>query len=318
VFRVATEVLSLDGVSKRYGDVDALRRVDLSIRSGEAVGYLGPNGAGKSTTLKILAGLSRPTSGSARVVGRDPCRDRVAALRRLGALVETPGVPPYLTGTDLLEYVARIRGTPGGQVRAAARAGAEMVGVGEHLERPFGALSTGLSRRMMLAAALVGDPEVLLLDEPTLGLDPAARHDLRVTLRTLARKGLTVLLSTHLLDDVEEVCGRVVFLRAGSIVGDEPVRLEPDVDSARPGRTLRFEFGGDVDPATFSPIVGSTVSVRWDGPRHAIVRFDGGDDAQAALVAAVVRGGLPLLAASAPESDLARRYLQRVGREDAT
>lgn len=312
-----TELLSLAAVSKRYGDLDALRSVTLSIQSGEAVGYLGPNGAGKTTTLKLLAGLSRPSSGSVRVLGRDPYRDRVAALRRLGALVETPGAPSYVNGRDLLEYVARIRGTPAPEVRAAARAGAETMGVTEHLDRPFGALSTGLSRRMMLAAALVGDPEVLLLDEPTLGLDPAARHDLRETLRALSRKGLTLLFSTHLLDDVEEVCGRVVFLRDGSVVGDEPVRADAVARGASPGRTVRLEFRAGVDLAKLPLLLGSSMRVRPDGPRHAIVRFEGGDDTQAALVATVVRGGLPLLAVTLPDSDLARRYLQRVGREDA-
>jgi ABC-2 type transport system ATP-binding protein len=311
---VGSEVLALDAVSKRYGDVDALRSVTLSIGSGEAVGYLGPNGAGKTTTLKVLAGLSRPTSGQARVLGRDPYRDRVSALGRLGALVETPGVPPYLTGSDLLEYVARVRGAPGPEVRSAARRGAEAMGVADQLDRPFGALSTGLSRRMLLAAALVGEPEVLLLDEPTLGLDPAARQDLRQTLRSLSRGDLTLLLSTHLLDEVEEVCGRVVFLRGGSVVGDEPVRQDPDVTA---GRTLRLEFGADVDGARLASVLGSAVRVRATGSRQAIVRFEGGDEAQAALVAAVVRAGIPLLAVAPPESDLARRYLQRVGREDA-
>src|SRR5208282_308442 len=107
-----SDLLTVDGVWKRYGDHDALRDVRFSLRSGEAVGYLGPNGAGKTTTLKLLAGLSRPTRGSVRIEGLDPGGDRARALRHLGALVETPGVPPYLAGGDLLEYVARVKGVP--------------------------------------------------------------------------------------------------------------------------------------------------------------------------------------------------------------
>src|SRR5208282_926218 len=107
-------------------------------------------------------------------------------------------------------------------------------------------LSTGLARRVLLSSALVGDPEVLLLDEPTLGLDPAARHDLRQVLRTLSRKGLTILLSTHLLEDVQEVCGRVLFLRDGALIGDEAVDLEVDPGASGPSRVLRLRFGSDL------------------------------------------------------------------------
>ena len=314
---MSPDVLTVDAVWKRYGDHDALRDVRFSLRSGEAVGYLGPNGAGKTTTLKLLAGLSRPTRGAVRVQGVDPCRDRARALRRVGALVETPGVPPYLTGADLLEYVAGVKGVPAAERRVAARRGAEAMNVAEHLGRPFGSLSTGLARRMLLGAALVGDPEVLLLDEPTLGLDPAARHDLRDVLRTLSRGGLTLLLSTHLIEDVQEVCGRVLFLRNGVLVGDEPVNLDPDSRTGGPRRAVRLRFGSDVPAESVTRAVGPEFGVTYDGPRQATVRFSGGDAEQAALLAGVIRAGLPLVSASTPEPDLARRYLERVGREDA-
>ena len=313
-----SEVLTVDAVWKRYGERDALRDVRFSLRSGEAVGYLGPNGAGKTTTLKLLAGLSRPTRGSVRVHGLDPARDRAKALRRLGALVETPGIPPYLTGADLLEYVARVKGVPAAERRAAAVRAAEAMNVAPHLGRPFGSLSTGLARRMLLGATLVGDPEVLLLDEPTLGLDPVARHDLREVLRTLSRAGLTILLSTHLLEDVQEVCGRVLFLRNGMLVGDEPVNLEPDTGPGGSRQALRLRFSSDVTAESIARATGPEFAVTLDGPRDATVRFSGGDTEQAALLARVVRAGLPLVSASAPEPDLARRYLERVGREDAT
>ncbi|MGP8077700.1 MAG: ABC transporter ATP-binding protein [Thermoplasmata archaeon] len=312
-----SDIVTVDGVWKRYGDRDALRDVHFSLRSGEAVGYLGPNGAGKTTTLKLLAGLSRPTRGSVRVQGLDPDRDRTRALRRLGALVETPGVPPYLTGADLLEYVAGVKGVPSAERRAAARRGAEAMNVAEHLDRPFGSLSTGLARRMLLGAALVSDPEVLLLDEPTLGLDPAARNDLRGMLRTLSRRGLTLLLSTHLIEDVQEVCGRVLFLRNGVLVGDEPVHLEPDSGASGSRRVLRLRFGADVTAESVTRAVGPEIGITPDGPRQATVRFSGGDAEQGALLARVIRAGLPLVSASTPEPDLARRYLERVGREDA-
>ncbi|MGA8710119.1 MAG: ABC transporter ATP-binding protein [Thermoplasmata archaeon] len=315
---MSSDVLTVDGVWKRYGDHDALRDVRFSLRSGEAVGYLGPNGAGKTTTLKLLTGLSRPTRGSVRVHGLDPVRDRTRALRRLGALVETPGIPSYLTGADLLEYVARVKGVPAAERSAAVRHGAEAMKVSEHLGQPFGTLSTGLARRMLLGAALVGDPEILLLDEPTLGLDPAARHDLREALRDLSRRGLTLLLSTHLLEDVQEVCGRVLFLRNGVLVGDEPVNPEPDTSHDGARRALRLRFGSDVTAESVARAAGPDSGITLDGPRDLTVRFSGGDAEQTALLAAMIRAGLPLLSASTPEPDLARRYLERVGREDAT
>jgi ABC-2 type transport system ATP-binding protein len=314
---VSPDVLTVDAVWKRYGDHDVLRDVSFSLRKGEAVGYLGPNGAGKTTTLKLLAGISPPSRGSVRVEGLDPIRDRVRALRRLGALVETPGVPPYLTGADLLEYIARVKGVPAGEVRAASRRGAEATSVVEHLARPFGSLSTGLARRMLLGAALIGDPVVLLLDEPTLGLDPAARQDFRDLLRTLSRSGLTLLLSTHLIEDVQEICGRVLFLREGVLVGDEPVDLEPDTSIAGSRRSLRLGFGSDVTAPSVARAAGPGVSVTLDGPRQMTARFSGGDAEQAALLARMIREGLPLVNAATAEPDLARRYLERVGREDA-
>jgi ABC-type multidrug transport system ATPase subunit len=312
---VRSDVLNVDSVWKRYGGHDALRGVRFSLRSGEAVGYLGPNGAGKSTTLKLLAGLSRPTRGSVRVRGLDPFGDRTRALRRLGALVETPSIPPYLRGADLLEYVARVKGVPAGERRDAAHQAAEVMNVTEYVGRPFGSLSTGLARRMLLGAALVGDPEVLLLDEPTLGLDPAARHDLRSVLRSLSRNGLTLLLSTHLLEDVQEVCGRVLFLRNGALVGDEPVNLELATGGGSQ-RTLRVRFGTDITVESLRRAVGPEFAVTLDGPRSAVVRFSGGDTEQVSLLAALVRAGLPMVSASTPEPDLARRYLERVGREE--
>jgi ABC-2 type transport system ATP-binding protein len=314
---VPSDVLTVDSVWKRYGDHDALRGIHFVLRSGEAVGYLGPNGAGKTTTLKLLAGISLPTRGSVRVHGLDPGRDRAHALQRLGALVATPGVPPYLTGSDLLEYVARVKGVPGVERRSAAHRGAEAMGVADHLGRRFGSLSTGLARRMLLAAALVGEPDVLLLDEPTMGLDPAARQDLRNVLRTLSRNGLTLLLSTHLLEDVQEVCGRVLFLRNGVLVGDEPVSLEPDAGVGASRRTARLRFASDVSAEAVVRAAGTGFEVTPDGPRETSVRFSGGDTEQSALLAGVVRAGLPLLSAATPEPDLARRYLEKVGREDA-
>jgi ABC-2 type transport system ATP-binding protein len=314
---VPSEVVVADGLWKRYGDRDALRDVRFSLTAGQAVGYLGPNGAGKTTTLKILSGIARPSRGTVRLHGLDPVRERRRALRKVGALVETPGVPPYLTGEDLLDHVARIKGVANAERRAAIRRSAEEMGVADQLQRPFGSLSTGLARRMLLSSTLIDEPDVLLLDEPTLGLDPAARHDLRVVLRRLTHAGLTLLLSTHLLDDVQGVCDRVLFLRDGSLVGDEPVDLDSTGVAGAPRRALRLRFGSDLGDEVVRRALGPSIELLMAGPREGTIRFSGGDPEQAAVLAGLVRAGLPLVSASPPEPDLARRYLERVGREDA-
>jgi ABC-type multidrug transport system ATPase subunit len=313
---VSPEVLAVDSVWKRYDGRDVLRDVRFQLRSGESVGYLGPNGAGKSTTLKILAGITRPSRGSVRLMGLDPAKDGTRALRNVGALIETPGVPPYLHGAELLEYVARVKGVPPAERGASVRRAAASMGVADHLDRPIGSLSTGLVRRMLLAAALVHEPEILLLDEPTLGLDPAARADLRGLLRGLATQGVTLLLSTHLLDDVQEVCDRVLFLRGGALVGDETVTLKMPFGPAYGKRALKFEFGSEVEVGSLRQVLGPGAELTLDGPRRATVRFTGGDAEQGELLSRLIRAGLPVISAAAPESDLARRYLERVGREE--
>ena len=312
---VSPDVVVLDDVWKKYGGLDALRGVSFTLRSGESVGYLGPNGAGKSTTLKLLAGVSAPSKGSVRVLGFDPIRQKTAALRRLGALVETPGIPPYVRGSDLLDYIAEVKGTPRSERHAVAARAADATGVREHLDRPFGTLSTGLGRRLLLAGALIGDPEVLLLDEPTLGLDPAERRDLRDLLRRLAQQGRSLLLSTHLLEDVQDICTRVLFLRDGSLVGDEPVDLSGE-GSGR--RSVTVQFARSPAPEMLAQAAGPGTELERPDPLHATFRISGGDSEQAELVERLVRGGAPVVGVTLTEPDLARRYLERVGRQEAT
>ena len=218
-----------------------------------------------------------------------------------------------------MEYVARVKGVSPAERVGAARRAAEAMNVAECLDRPFGSLSTGSARRMLLGAALVGESRGLALGRA----DPRTRprrpeHDLRNLLRRLSRNGLTLLLSTHLLEDVQEVCGRVLFLRSGVLVGDELVNLESDRGPEGARRTVRLRFGSDVSEESVARAVGAGVGVTLEGPRQATVRISGGDAEQAGLLAGVVRAGLPLVSASTPEPDLARRYMERVGREDAT
>ena len=310
-------IITLDGVQKRYGTVEALASVSFGLHRNEAVGYLGPNGAGKTTTLRIISGLAHPDAGTVSVGGVDPAHDRRRALAHLGLLIETPGVLPYLTGEDMLGYMAEIKGVSrldrGRAVERVARA----LGVAEDLTHPLGSLSTGRLRRLQVAGALIGDPEVLLLDEPTLGLDPVARRDLRLLLRDLHRNGVSLFFSTHLLEDVEAVCDRVLFLRNGRVVGDEPV--DGRVGGEVGGRTIVLHVR-TLSPVTLESvgtILGPDVAVEQREAREVTLRFTGDEAAQSALIQRLVTGGIPIVSAESARNRLEERYLERVGREES-
>jgi ABC-2 type transport system ATP-binding protein len=310
-------VVTLRGVSKRYGESRALSGVSFSVAQGQGIGYLGPNGAGKTTTLRLMTGLTRADEGTVRVLGVDPAKDPVGALRNVGALIETPGLLPFLHGRDLLEHAAEVRGVPRVDRPTTVRRAAERMGVAEELDRALGGLSTGLSRRVLLAGTLVGDPRLLLLDEPTLGLDPAARHDLRATLATLRAEGRTLLLSTHLLEDVEATCDRVLFLREGRLMGDEPVRSTHGSGPSAAKNELMLRFRDPVDASRLRPLLRSGEEMTLESDNTYRFSLLTGDDRQVEFLGALVSLGFPLLEASPAGSDLEQRYLRAVGREDA-
>ena len=309
--------VELTHVTKRYGSQAALSDVSFTLREGEAVGYLGPNGAGKTTTLRLLAGLTRPVEGTVRVFGRAP-EQAGEALRDVGALVGTPALLPYVSPRDFLRYVADARGIRGPDLRRSIESAAAQMGVGPTLDRPCGGLSTGQSRRVLLASALLGAPRLLLLDEPTLGLDPAARLDVRRHLLDLRHQGHSILLSTHLLEDVSAICDRVLFLREGRLLADEPVRRPGPTGTNTTVRSLRLRFLVPTDLAQLRPLLRGTESVGTGGPRELYCALEDSDERQAELVAAIARAGLGLLCVEPVADDLDRRYLDVVGREEAT
>jgi ABC-2 type transport system ATP-binding protein len=204
-------------LTKRYGGHAAVNAVSLTVRRGEVYGFLGPNGAGKTTMLRMVLGLVRPTSGTATVLGLGP--GVPAANGRIGALVEGPGFYPYLSGRDNLRVLARYRGLAERHVRQAL---AEVDLTARAGDR-FRSYSLGMKQRLGVAAALLGDPELLILDEPTNGLDPAGVSDMRRLIADLAASGHTVLLSSHLLSEVQEVCDRVGVISRGRLITEATV-----------------------------------------------------------------------------------------------
>ncbi|MFA5943964.1 MAG: ABC transporter ATP-binding protein [Candidatus Thermoplasmatota archaeon] len=211
--------IRLKGVTKRYGKVTAVEGLDLEVRRGEVFGFLGPNGAGKTTTLRMLLDLIRPTAGQVEVLGLDPRRDGPRLRRRIGYLSGEPALYGNWTGQRHLDLVAGLRGgQPDTKVEELARR------LACRLDMPVQELSHGNRQKVALVAAMGTDPELLLLDEPTQGLDPLAREAVHDLVREARRRGITVFLSSHDLHEVQEVCDRVALIREGRLVAVAGIR----------------------------------------------------------------------------------------------
>ncbi len=211
-------LLRVEGLTKRFGDRLAVDGISFSLQPGELVGLLGPNGAGKTTTISMIAGLIRPTAGRIFLFGRPLEEDRTP-LRRVGLMPEVPSFYPYLNARQNLEVMARVYGADLGEIDGLLKT----VGLTEHAGRPFRTYSQGMRQMLSLANALLGDPELLLLDEPTNGLDPLGQQRVHQLLRDLVARGKTVLLSSHLLRDVQELCQRVLIIHRGKLIEDSPI-----------------------------------------------------------------------------------------------
>jgi ABC-2 type transport system ATP-binding protein len=203
------------GLVKRYGELVAVDGVDLTVGRGDVFGYLGPNGAGKTTSLRMLLGLIRPTEGPARLFGRDPIVDGARALDGVAGFVEGPRFYPYLSGRRNLRLLADLDG--GANVSRIDEV-LDVVELRDRAKDRVGGYSHGMRQRLGIAASLLRDPKLLLLDEPTTGLDPAGMRDMRELVKRLAGDGITILLSSHILAEVEELCNRVAIIRRGTII----------------------------------------------------------------------------------------------------
>jgi ABC-2 type transport system ATP-binding protein len=203
------------GLVKRYGELTAVDGVDLTVERGDVFGYLGPNGAGKTTSLRMLLGLIRPTEGTARLFGRDPIVDGARALDGVAGFVEGPRFYPYMSGRKNLRLLADL---DGGASTARIDEVLDVVELRDRAKDRVGGYSHGMRQRLGIAASLLRNPQLLLLDEPTTGLDPAGMRDMRELVKHLASDGITILLSSHILAEVEELCNRVAIIRRGSII----------------------------------------------------------------------------------------------------
>jgi ABC-2 type transport system ATP-binding protein len=284
--------IEVRGLVKKYGELTAVDQVDLTVEAGDVFGYLGPNGAGKTTSLRMMLGLIRPTAGTVRLFGRDP-QLSVKALEGVAGFVEAPSFYPYLNGRENLRLFASLDG--GG---AAARIEESLVTVGlaDRAKDRVGGYSHGMRQRLGIAAALLRKPRLLMLDEPATGLDPGGMRDMRDLIRELSASGMTVLLSSHLLTEVEELCNRVAIVRSGRIAYEGALA------------TLRAQAGEGYVLRTTENGVARRVAEAQPGIDEVTVEGDGSlrfnalrEDAVSALSLALTESGALIL-------ELSRRH----------
>ncbi|MEV0153888.1 ABC transporter ATP-binding protein [Micromonospora sp. NPDC050686] len=241
------------GLVKRFGDFTAVAGIDVEVRPGEAFGFLGPNGAGKSSTMRMIGCISPPTGGDLRILGMDPVRDGPAIRARLGVCPQVDSLDPELTVRENLTTYARYFGIPRRVARQRAADLLDFVQLGERADSKVDPLSGGMKRRLTIARALVNEPDIVLLDEPTTGLDPQARHLVWERLFRLKRQGVTLVLTTHYMDEAEQLCDRLVVMDGGRIVAEGAPRALIEQHSTREVVELRFAaesqeaFAGKLD-----------------------------------------------------------------------
>jgi ABC-2 type transport system ATP-binding protein len=229
-------MIEAQGLSKFYGEFAATLAVTFQVRQGEVVAFLGPNGAGKSTTMKLLTGYLAPSAGVARIAGHDMSTDRLAGSAKLGYLPENGPLYPDMTPRSLLGFFADARGLSSSYKRERIAAVVELCSLGSVIGKPIGKLSRGYRQRVGMAQVLLHEPDVLILDEPTAGLDPNQIHEVRETIRKLG-ESKTILLSTHILQEVEAMANRVLFINEGRLVYDGTIK-----DLTKDGKPLDQRF----------------------------------------------------------------------------
>jgi ABC-2 type transport system ATP-binding protein len=290
-------VIEVQHLTKRYGPVTAVDDISFTVERGEILGFLGPNGAGKTTTMRVLTGYMPPTEGKAVVAGYDVMEQPIEAKRRTGYLPETPPLYPEMTVREYLAFVAKIKGVPRGERKARVDDMMRKTHVHDMANRHCGKLSKGYRQRVGLAQALMHNPDVLILDEPTAGLDPKQIIETRQLIRGLAGDH-TIILSTHILPEVSQTCQRVVIINRGKVVAvDTPDNLTSRLRGSET-MYLQVDAGGTDAAAVLERVSGVTRVAATDTKQQVVgyeVDSEPGRDVRRELAAAVVSRGWGLL-----------------------
>jgi ABC-2 type transport system ATP-binding protein len=307
---VDAPAIELRGLTKQFGETLALDHVDLVVRPGVVFGFLGRNGAGKTTALRILSGLARPTSGTARVIGHDVATARDAVRARIGFLPDVPGFYPWMTAREYLEFAGRLFGLESPVLDARADALLEMAGLAEVTTR-VGGYSRGMKQRLGIAQALINAPSLLMLDEPTSALDPIGRREVLEMVASL-RGRTTVFFSTHILADVERVCDDVAILERGRVVASAGIG---ELTARAAANRLIVELEGDGAAAAVARIIAGRAWVRSIETEEGVLRIAVSDlpAAQREIPAAIATAGVALRRFEIGETSLEQVFVEIVG-----
>jgi ABC-2 type transport system ATP-binding protein len=306
-------MIQVERLSKRYGTVKAVDRISFTVNRGEIVGLLGRNGAGKTTTMRMLTTFLQPTSGRAALAGHDVLDEPLEVRRKVGYLPENVPLYTEMRVREYLEFRARLKDVPRSRRRAAIDHVIGRCHLGEVERRILGHLSKGFRQRVGLAEALVHDPEILILDEPTVGLDPIQIREVRALIRELGDRH-TILLSTHIMSEVEAVCGRVIIIEQGHIaLDDQLVHLQTDSAIVLEARGPADAIRGALETAT------EVERVRLTGQDGDFAAFEvhtrQGNDLREALATRLVNNGWPLRQLDLRRTTLEDRFVQAVAQE---
>jgi len=314
---MSENVIEAKRLTKRYGTATAVNGVTFNVAAGEIFGLLGPNGAGKTTTILMLLGLSDISDGTARVFGHDPARDPLAVKRRVGYLPDSVGFYDQLTAADNLHYTARLIGIPAAERQDRILAALDRVGLKDVAEKRVGTFSRGMRQRLGLAEIVMKDARVAILDEPTNGLDPQASIELLELIRSLKAHGVSILLSSHLLERVQSVCDRVALFNAGQIalMGTVP-ELGRQVLGG--GYTVEVEADGGVDVTRRLQALAGVRNAVESGPGHWRLTCERDLRAEAATEVVAAGGRLKQLSLDQPSlENIYTRYFQSARQEEA-
>jgi ABC-2 type transport system ATP-binding protein len=304
-------MLQLDGLVRCFDDVRAVDHVSFRADRGTVLGFIGPNGAGKTTTMRILATLDTPQRGDAWIGGYSVVEQPVEVRRITGFMPDYAGVYANTTVAEYLDFFARASGLRGAARRRAVANIIEFMGIGDLRDRLVDSLSKGLRQRVALGRALVHDPDVLILDEPAANLDPRARIEFRTLIRELAADGKTILLSSHILSELAEMCDVVAVIEHGKILANGTVA--EILTRLRPRRSLSVRLAGSPEAheamQTFLLEQPGVANVHDAGGRVQF-EFEGGDEAQVALVGRLVSGGFPILEFTAHGAGLEELFIE--------
>ncbi len=309
-------MIEVQRLSKQYGAVLAVDRVSFSIGRGEIVGLLGPNGAGKTTTMRILTTFLGPTSGRASLAGHDVLDEPLEVRRHVGYLPENVPLYPEMRVREFLTFRAKLKDVPSAKRRAAIDGVVERCRLKEVESRILGHLSKGYRQRVGLAEAMVHDPDILILDEPTAGLDPIQIREVRALIRELGDRH-TILLSTHIMSEVEAVCGRVIIIAQGRIAVDDPL------DKIQTERAIVLEARGPLEAIRnalqSAPGVERVAHKGSDGDYATFeIQSHNGDDLREALAHRIIQNGWPLRRLDLKHTTLEDRFIQAVTQEART